>query len=150
VRSPAQYRGAVIEGIVSNIESSGRVSGNAELTLNFDRIRLRDGGAYDFRGTVESIRTPDGKEVKIENEGTIKDDDSQTTKTITRAGIGAALGAVIGAIAGGGKGAAIGAAIGGGAGAGTVLIQGRENLDLPSGTEITILSSSPRGNVRRR
>jgi hypothetical protein len=150
VRSPSQYRGAVIEGIVSNIESSGRVTGSAELTLNFDRIRLRDGSTYDFRGTLESIRTPDGKDVKIESEGTIKDDDSQSTRTLTRSGIGAALGAVIGAIAGGGSGAAIGAAVGAGAGAGTVLIQGRDNLDLPSGTEITVRSSSPRNNAARR
>jgi hypothetical protein len=150
VRSPAQYRGAVIEGVVSNIESSGRVTGNAELTLNFDRIRLRNGSAYDFRGTLESIRTPDGKDVKLESEGTIKDDDSQTTRTVTRSGIGAALGAVIGAIAGGGSGAAIGAAVGAGAGAGTVLIQGRDNLDLPSGTEITVRSSSPRSNAARQ
>jgi hypothetical protein len=150
VRSPAQYRGAVIEGIVSNIESSGRVTGSAELTLNFDRIRLRDGSTYEFRGTLESIRTPDGKEVKLESEGTIKDDDSQTKRTVTRSGIGAALGAVIGAIAGGGSGAAIGAAVGAGAGAGTVLIQGRDNLDLPSGTEITVRSSSPRNNAASR
>jgi hypothetical protein len=146
VRSPSQYRGAVIEGVVSNIESSGRVTGNAELTLNFDRIRLRDGSTYEFRGTLESIRTPDGKDVKIESEGTIKDDDSQSTRTLTRSGIGAALGAILGAVAGGGSGAAIGAAVGAGAGAGTVLIQGRDNLDLPSGTEIAVRSSSPRSN----
>jgi hypothetical protein len=144
VRSPGQYRGAVIEGIVSNVESSGRVTGRAELTLNFDRIRLRDGSSYDFRGNIESIRTPDGKEVKLENEGTIKDEGSQTTRTVTRSGIGAALGAIIGAVAGGGSGAAIGAAVGAGAGAGTVLIQGRDNLDLPSGTEIIVRSSAPR------
>jgi hypothetical protein len=150
VRSPSQYRGAVIEGVVSNIESSGRVTGSAELTLNFDRIRLRDGSTYEFRGTLESIRTPDGKEVKIESEGTVKDDDSQSTRTITRSGIGAALGAIIGAVASGGKGAAIGAAVGAGAGAGTVLIQGRDNLDLPSGTEITLRSSSPRNNAASR
>jgi hypothetical protein len=150
VRSPAQYRGAVIEGIVSNIESSGRVTGNAELTLNFDRIRLRDGSTYDFRGTLESIRTPDGKDVKIESEGTIKDDDSQSKRTLTRSGIGAALGAIIGAVAGGGSGAAIGAAVGAGAGAGSVLVQGRDNLDLPSGTEITVRASASRGNAARR
>jgi hypothetical protein len=150
VRSPAQFRGAVIEGIVSNIENSGRVTGSAELTLNFDRIRLRDGSTYNFRGTLESIRTPDGKDVKIESEGTIKDEDSQSTRTITRSGIGAALGAVIGAIASGGKGAAIGAAVGAGAGAGTVLVQGRDSLDLPSGTEITVRASSPRNNGARR
>ncbi|MBO0798772.1 MAG: hypothetical protein J2P31_08100, partial [Blastocatellia bacterium] len=144
VRSPEQYRGAIIDGIVSNVESSGRVSGRAELTLNFDQIRLRDGSSSDFRGDIERIRTPDGKDVKLENEGTIKKEGSQTTRTATRSGIGAALGAIIGAVAGGGSGAAIGAAVGAGAGAGTVLVQGRDNLDLPSGTEITLRASAPR------
>jgi hypothetical protein len=144
VRSPARYRGAVIEGTVNDVASSGRVTGSAELTLDFNQIRLSDGSTYDFSGNIEGIRTPDGKEVKLENEGTVKADSSQTKRTITRGGIGAALGAIIGAVAGGGSGAAIGAAVGAGAGAGTVLIQGRDNLDLPAGTEFTVLSSAPR------
>jgi hypothetical protein len=143
VRSPARYRGAVIEGTVNDVESSGRVTGSAELTLDFNQIRMSDGSTYDFNGNIEGIRTPDGKEVKLENEGTIKADSSQTKRTVTRGGIGAALGAIIGAVAGGGSGAAIGAAVGAGAGAGTVLIQGRDNLDLPVGTEFTVLSSAP-------
>jgi hypothetical protein len=150
VQSPSQYRGAEIEGVVSNIESSGRVTGRAEMTLNFENIRLRDGSTYEFRGDLESIRTPDGDEIRIENEGTVKEEDSQSTRTITRSGIGAAVGAVIGAIAGGGKGAAVGAAVGAGTGAGSVLIQGRDELDLPSGTEVTIRASSPRNVEARR
>jgi hypothetical protein len=150
VRSPSQYRGAEIEGVISNIESSGRVTGRAEMTLNFERIRLRDGGTYEFGGYLESIRTPDGKDVRIENEGTVREEDSQSTRTITRSGIGAAIGAVVGAVAGGGSGAAIGAAVGAGAGAGSVLIQGRDELDLPSGTEVTIRASSPRNVEARR
>jgi hypothetical protein len=150
VRSPSQYRGAEIEGVVSNIESSGRITGRAEMTLNFDRIRLRNGDTYDFRGDIESIRTPDGKDVRIESEGTVREEDSQSTRTITRSGIGAAIGAVIGAIAGGGSGAAIGAAVGAGAGAGSVLVQGRDELDLPSGTEVTIRASAPRNVEARR
>jgi hypothetical protein len=66
--------------------------------------------------------------------------DSQTTRTVQRGAIGAGIGAVIGAITGGGDGAAIGAAIGAGGGAGTVIIQGRDQLDLPRGTELTITS----------
>jgi hypothetical protein len=51
---------------------------------------------------------------------------------------------VIGAIAGGGKGAAIGGIIGAAGGAGTVFIQGKDNLELPVGTELTIRASGPR------
>ena len=56
--------------------------------------------------------------------------------------IGAALGAIIGAIAGGGKGAGIGAVIGAGGGAGTVIVEGRDQLDLQRGTEVTITSGA--------
>ena len=79
----------------------------------------------------------------MDREGTIDNRDSQTQKTVERAAIGAALGAVIGAVAGGGKGAAIGAVIGAGGGAGTVIVEGRDRLDLPRGTELTITSGDP-------
>ena len=78
----------------------------------------------------------------VNNEGTVRDS-NQTTKTVTRAGIGAALGAIIGAIAGGGQGAAIGAAVGAGAGAGTVVLQGRDNIELGQGSEFAITASAP-------
>jgi hypothetical protein len=55
------------------------------------------------------------------------------------------VGAIIGAIAGGGKGAAIGAVIGAGAGAGSVYVQGRNDLDLQAGTEITVRTTGPQG-----
>lgn len=150
VRSPSRYNGAIIEGVVREVERSGRVTGRAEMALDFERIRLRDGGSYDFEGYIESLRTPDGEDVRVDNEGSVKEDDSQTERTVTRSGIGAAVGAIIGAIAGGGTGAAIGAAVGAGAGAGSVFIQGRDDLELRSGTELTIRSSAPRVREARR
>ena len=144
VRSPAQYSGAIIEGYVSKVNRSGRVSGRADLSLEFERIRLRNGGSYTFAGYIEGVRAPNGENVKVDNEGSVKDADSQTGRTVTRTGVGAAVGALIGAIAGGGKGAAIGAAVGAGAGAGSVFIQGRDDLELMSGTEFTIRVSAPR------
>jgi uncharacterized protein YcfJ len=89
------------------------------------------------------VRTPNGDVVRVDNEGAVRDSD-QTNKTITRTAIGSAVGALIGAIAGGGKGAAIGAAIGAGAGAGPVYIQGRNELELNTGTEITVRATGPR------
>jgi hypothetical protein len=142
VREPAQFEGATIEGYVSNINRSGRVSGRSELTFNFDRIRLRDGSSYNFAGFVEGVRTSSGETVRVDNEGTVRDD-SQTSRTVQRAAIGTAVGAIIGAIAGGGKGAAIGAVLGGGAGAGSVYVQGRDDLLLTTGTELTVRASAP-------
>lgn len=143
VRSPAEYAGAIIEGRVARADRSGRVSGRASLALDFDTIRLRNGRTYDFRGLVNNVRTANGDNVQIDNEGAVRDD-SQTKRTVTRGAIGAGIGAIIGAIAGGGQGAAIGAGVGAGAGAGSVILQGRDDLNLKAGTEVTITSTAPR------
>ncbi len=142
VTSPSQFNGAVIEGRIVNADSSGRVSGRANLSMEFDTIRLANGQSYRFAGFIESLKSATGENVQINNEGTVRDS-NQTTKTVTRAGIGAALGAIIGAVAGGGRGAALGAAVGAGAGAGTVILQGRDNIQLAQGSEFTITASAP-------
>ena len=145
VREPGQYEGATIEGTVSQVERSGPFTGRAELSLNFERIRLRDGRTAEFAGIIESVRTAGGEEVRVESseQTSVQESDNQTDRTVQRTAIGAAVGAVIGAIAGGGRGAAIGAAIGAGAGAGSVYVQGRDDLELVSGTEVTIRASAP-------
>jgi hypothetical protein len=143
VRSPSQYDGATIEGYVTNVNRSGRITGRSEITFNFDTVRLRDGRSYRFAGIVETVRTPGNETVRVDNEGAVREDD-QTSRTVQRTAIGTALGAIIGAIAGGGKGAAIGAVVGAGAGAGSVYVQGREDLELTTGTEFTIRASGPR------
>ncbi len=138
VESPYEYRGESIEGHIVAANRSRQVSGRAELTLDFDRIRLKDGRSADFDGNIESIHAANGENVRVDSEGVIKADTSQTNRTVTRTGVGAAIGAVIGAIAGGGKGAAIGAGVGAGAGAGSVFIQGADDLELARGSEISI------------
>ena len=142
VRDPARFAGATIEGQVTNVKRSGRLTGRAEMTLNFDTIRLRDGRTYRFAGVLESVQAPGGDVVQVDNEGSVRDD-SQTSKTAERTAIGTAVGAIIGAIAGGGKGAAIGAIIGAGGGAGSVYVQGKDDLELARGTEIRIRASAP-------
>jgi hypothetical protein len=144
VRSPSQYEGATIEGVVGTVERSGRISGRSQMTLDFDNIRLRDGRTYRFAGILESVRTPDGEVVRVDNEGAVRDS-NQTTQTVQRTAIGTAVGAIIGAIAGGGKGAAIGAVIGAGAGAGSVYVQGRNDLNMEAGTEVTVRATGRRG-----
>lgn len=145
VTSPSQFNGAVISGTASG-DKSGRVSGRANLSLSFDTIRLTNGNVYRFAGIVDEVRSANGSSINVNNEGAIRDS-NQTTKTVTRAGIGAVLGAIIGAIAGGGEGAAIGAGVGAGAGAGTVILQGRDNLDLGVGSTFSITATAP-VNVR--
>jgi hypothetical protein len=143
VRDPSQFEGAVIEGRVGSVDQGGRLTGRSGMSLNFDRIRLRNGQTYKFAGVLGNVRLLNGDAVKVDNEGSAQGS-NQTTQTIQRAGIGTAIGAIIGAIAGGGKGAAIGGIVGAAGGAGTVFIQGKDNLELPVGTELTIRASGPR------
>jgi len=143
VREPGQYEGAVIEGTVGTVDQGGRVTGRSGLSLNFDSIRLQNGNTYRFAGALASVRMQNGDTVNVDNEGSAQGD-NQTTQTVQRAGIGTAIGAIIGAIAGGGKGAVIGAVVGAAGGAGSVYVQGKDNLELPSGTELTIRASAPR------
>ncbi len=142
VISPNQYSGAVITGYVSNTQRSGRVTGRANMALNFEEIRLRNGQTYRFAGAAEEVRLPNGERINVTNEGEVRES-NQGTKTVVRSGIGAAIGAIIGAVAGGGSGAAVGAAVGAGAGAGSVLIQGRDDLNLVQGTEFVITATAP-------
>ena len=148
VQTPDEFRGATVEGYITGVNRSGKVTGQSNLTFNFERITLRNGQTYDFAANLQSVRDLDGKTVSVDNEGTIKGD-NQTTQTAKRGGIGAGIGAVIGAIAGGAKGAAIGAVIGAGGGAGTVAIQGRNDIRLPQGSTVTVVSSSPNQNYPR-
>ncbi len=143
VRDPSQFQGAVIEGTVASVDQGGRLTGRSGMSLNFERIRLGNGQTYKFSGVLGNERSLNGDTVKVDNEGSAQGS-NQPTQTIQRAGIATAVGAIIGAIAGGGKGAAIGGIIGAAGGAGTVFIQGKDNLELPVGTELTIRASGPR------
>lgn len=139
VLTPSTYADATVEGHVSKIEQSGKLKGKTELSLAFDRIRLRTGENIIFDAqVVEVIGEKSAK--KVDEEGNIESGSKGKTTAI-RTGGGAAIGAAIGAVAGGGKGAAIGAAIGGAAGAGSTYIQGSNKVKLDAGTEIVIKST---------
>lgn len=148
VQSPNEFRGAVVEGYIAGINRSGKVLGQSKITFNFERITLRNGQTYDFAAVLQSIQDQSGKTVKVDNEGTAKGD-SQTKETAKRGGIGAGIGAIIGAIAGGAKGAAIGAVIGAGGGAGSVILTGKDDIRLMSGSTMTIQSTSPQQSYPR-
>lgn len=143
VTSPNEFRDAVVYGHVASAERSGRIKGKSEMALAFDSIKMRNGRTYSFAGDVQNVRTPDGDDFAVDDEGNVESG-SQGDRTVRRTAIGAVAGTIIGALAGGGDGAATGAAVGGGVGAGSVLVQGRRNLDLPRGTLLTVRSSAPR------
>jgi hypothetical protein len=76
----------VIEGYLSRVNRSGRVAGRSELAMKFERIRLRGGSTQEFDGYIESVRTSNGEEVRVDSEGIVSEQDSQSTRTTARTG----------------------------------------------------------------
>src|SRR5262245_52017662 len=137
VRGPGEFQGARIDGVVDRVEQYSR-DRNADMRLVFDKIHLRNGRDMDFDAIIESVRTPSGASMRVDTSSNEVDDRSKTADTIEKGAVGAGLGAVVGAIIGGGKGAAIGAAIGGAGG--VIVAQNRnEVVDLPPGTQVTMV-----------
>ena len=143
VTGPNQYRNATLDGYVVRRDDNGS---SDNLIFDFDRMRMSNGRSMPFEGTIQSVRTADGREIRVTQSGGVHDRSGYNTSNAEHAAIGAALGAIIGAIAGGGKGAAIGGAAGG---AGTLLIEGPERVSLRAGTEMTIATIGPQIVARR-
>lgn len=136
VTSAGRFQGATLEGFVAR---AGAGPGRNELIFDFDTIRTRDGRTSEFEGVVSTVRTPDGRLIRVDREGDVQAGASRGDQAVRGGAVGATIGALIGAIANGGKGAAIGAAVGGGLVGGTIYATGAD-LDLPRGTEIEIIS----------
>lgn len=119
--------GAIVRGVVTDVERSGRVKGRARVAFRFSLIE------HPTTGSRVAIRTSPVIE------------EAQATKKKDAATIGgaAAGGAVIGAIVGGGDGAAKGAAIGGAAGTGVVLGTRGAEVHLPAGTIVSARLAEP-------
>jgi hypothetical protein len=144
VRNPGEFQGARIDGVVDRVGQYSR-DRNADMRIVFDKIHLRNGRDLDFDAIVESVRTPGGASMRVDSSSNDVDDKSKTQDTIEKGAVGAGLGAVVGAIIGGGKGAAIGAAIGGAGG--VIVAQNRDEIvDLPRGTQVTMVVAPTRGH----
>ena len=114
--------GSIMRGVVSSVQSAGRLKRKAEMTVTFDQVTI-NGRSYPIRGTVTQA---------IEGEG-VKGD-------LPKAGVGAGVGAIIGGILGGFKGAMAGILIGGG---GTIAATEGKELELPQGSVLRVRVDSP-------
>lgn len=143
VLEPREYEGAMIDGRVTRVKRPGKIGGKAELQLTFDHIRFSDNRGANFEAQVIEVVDMGGSEGvgDVDPEGGVKGKDS-TKDDVAKVGAATGIGAIIGAIAGGGKGAAIGAAIGGAIGTGGVLSQRGKDINLPSGQQLRIRTSS--------
>ena len=112
--------GAVLNGVVTDAQPSGRVKGRASLGIRFTRLTARQ-RSYPIAATLARVapatKTSDAKKI----------------------GIPAAGGAIVGGIIGGKKGAAIGAAAAGGAGAAVVMSTPGKPVVLSRGTVLAVV-----------
>jgi hypothetical protein len=117
--------GAVVTGIVSAADDSGRVKGRARLAVDFTSVTT-GGVRYRLSAAPYSRLASATK-----------------SEDATKISIGAGAGAVIGGLLGGKKGAAEGAAVGGGAGTGVVLATKGDEVRFASGTDVSTPLNAP-------
>ena len=142
VVSPSTYESGTVEGHISMLNKSGRVSGKTELGLAFDTLTLADG--RQTRIDADLVKVYESESVKkVDEEGRIESG-SRTKESEIRGGVGAAAGAILGGIIGGGKGAIIGLILGGAAGVGSLYVEGNKDLILDPGTEMVIRIAAAR------
>lgn len=138
VVAPEEIKGAIIEGRIAKIKRPGRVTGNAELQLSFNRIVINESRWANFNAIVIEALPLKGNNIKaINEEGTVTGKSSLKSDAV-KVGAATGTGAVVGAIAGGPVGAAIGAAVGGAFGAGGVLIARGKEINLTQGQQIRV------------
>jgi hypothetical protein len=114
--------GTQILGSVTEAEESGRVKGKASVAFRFDRLVV------------------DGETVRVQTATVEREAAADTKSDVKKGGLGAGAGAIVGGVVGGGKGAAIGAVAGG---AGAVLATKGNEVEIPSGTVVSVLLQDP-------
>ena len=114
--------GTPILGSVTDAAESGRVKGKASVAFRFNRLVV------------------DGETLRIQTANVRREAAADTKSDVKKGGLGAGAGAIVGGVLGGGKGAAIGAVTGGAA---TVLATKGGEVELPSGTVVSVLVQDP-------
>jgi len=118
--------GAKIQGVLRDVQASGRVEGRARMTLAYATIVDAQNKSHTLSALPLTLQAA-----------------SATGDDVEMIAAGTVLGAIIGGVAGGGKGAAIGA--GAGAGAGTILMLATkgDDLELNPGQKLAVHMTGP-------
>jgi hypothetical protein len=118
--------GSVVEGTVTEAVSAKKLSGQASLSMEFNRLVLPDGHSV----LISAMLTQKGKKI--------------SSRTGAVVGGSAAGGAVLGKIFGKStKGALVGAALGAAVGTGVAASQKGQELKLPAGAGLSVELQNP-------
>jgi hypothetical protein len=115
VIEPEEYKGDMLEGIVTVAKSGGSVKGQSELVFRFQKL-YHGTEAKNVRTTLKSFTNSKGQEM-VDEEGNLIKTENNVKSIVGKSILLGAVGAVIGGVAGGAQGAAIGGAAGAGAAA---------------------------------
>jgi Ca-activated chloride channel homolog len=123
---------SLIRATVTKAKRAGRLSGRAEIQLQFNDVRLADGTVIPIKATItrmgfDPVDPKDGENPKLKGEAGAGTD----AKTVAS---GSAQGAIIGILTGGIRGAAYGAAAGAAISAIGMALKRGPDLDLPRST----------------
>ena len=123
---------SLIRATVKEAKRAGRISGRAEIQLQFNDVRLADGTLIPIKATItrmgfDPVDPKEGENPKLKGEAGAGGD----VKTIAS---GSAQGAIVGVLTGGVQGAAYGAAAGAAISAIGMALRRGPDLDLPRST----------------
>ena len=123
---------SLIRATVKEAKRAGRISGRAEIQLQFNDVRLADGTLIPIKATItrmgfDPIDPKEGENPKLKGEAGAGGD----AKTVAS---GSAQGAIVGVLTGGVQGAAYGAAAGAVISAIGMALRRGPDLDLPRST----------------
>jgi VWFA-related protein len=123
---------SLIRATVTKAKRAGRLSGRAEIQLQFNDVRLVDGTVIPIKATIthmgfDPVDPQNGENPKLKGEAGAGAD----AKTVAS---GSAQGAIIGVLTGGMRGAAYGAAAGAAISAVGMVLRRGPDLDLPRST----------------
>jgi len=118
--------GSRIDGVVRDVQASGKIKDRARMTLVFQEIVDSDGKSHNISAQPLTIQAA-----------------SQMRNDVLKIAAGGAVGAIISAVSGKKNGAVIGAAVGAGAGTILVLATKGEDVELNQGLKLYVQMSSP-------
>ena len=134
---------SLIRATVTKAKRAGRLSGRAEIQMQFIDIKLADGTLIPIKATItrmgfDPVDPKDGENPKLKGEAGAGTD----AKTVAS---GSAQGAIIGVLTGGMRGAAYGAAAGAAISAVGMVLRRGPDLDLPRSTMFEAQFNKPIG-----
>jgi hypothetical protein len=118
--------GSRIDGVLRDVQASGRIKNRARMTLVFEEIADAGGKTHPVSTLPLTIQAA-----------------SETHNDVLKIAGGSAAGAIVGAISGKKNGAVIGAAAGAGAGTALVLATKGDDVELSQGLKLYVQMTGP-------